>query len=119
MLTDIVFVRQETKRNRAPRWRWIVDGFFFSLVTAELQRMPTDNSASIKNTQTVRFCSFNTVVFSFLFAFRARASLVFFFFFLRILWQGWQRNAPVKDFLSRKGRFNWTKNDGDAHPWRL
>ena len=26
-LTDIVFVRQEEKRDRVPRWRWIVDGF--------------------------------------------------------------------------------------------
>ena len=28
MLTDIAFVRQDAKRDRGPRWRWIVDGFF-------------------------------------------------------------------------------------------
>ena len=32
------------QRDRAPRWRWIVDGFF--QVRAELPRMPCDNSAS-------------------------------------------------------------------------
>ena len=46
ILTDIVFVRQDAKKDRAPRWRSIVDGFSFQ-VTAELQKMPIDNSASI------------------------------------------------------------------------
>ena len=27
ILTDIVFVREDAKRDRAPRWRWVVDGF--------------------------------------------------------------------------------------------
>ena len=46
ILTDLVFVRLDAKkRERAPRWRWIVDVFF--QVTAELQGVPIDNSDSI------------------------------------------------------------------------
>ena len=53
VLTDIMFVRQDAKK-KGPR----------STMAAELQRMPIDNSASILNSQIVRFCFFNTVVCS-------------------------------------------------------
>ena len=46
MLPNIVSVRQDVKRDRVHGWRWIVDVFFVN-VTAELERMPFHNSASI------------------------------------------------------------------------
>ena len=43
--TDIVFVRQDAKKG--PRSTMVMDRRWFFHVTAELQTMPIDNSASI------------------------------------------------------------------------
>ena len=78
-LTDIVFVRQDAKKE--PRSTMALDRRWFFHVTAELRRQFSQHLI----TQIVRFCSFNTVVFSCFFSFRPNVPLVF--FFLRNMWQ--------------------------------
>ena len=55
-----------------------LDRRWFLRVTAELQRMPIDNLASILLSQKVRFCLLNTVVFSCLFCISAECPSRFF-----------------------------------------
>ena len=45
VLTDFVFVRQDAKKG--PRFTMALDRRWFFQVTAELQKTPIDNSASI------------------------------------------------------------------------
>ena len=67
------------------------------------------------NTQMVRCCSFNTGIFVFFFHF-GRMPLSLFVKFVA----GLTTKCPVKENLwSRKGGFNWTPNDGNAHPHSL
>ena len=110
-LTDIVFERQDAKRDRAPRWRWIVGGFFespHSIKGCKLTLQPARENADR--------------------AFLVDSILLYFPFFCipagcpsRFLVKfvaGLATTCTVKEnFLSRKGGFFWTKNDGDAHPW--
>ena len=63
--TDIVFVRQDAKKG--PRSTMVLDRWWLFQVTAELQRMPSDKSASVGIRRLCVFGLFNTVVFSFFF----------------------------------------------------
>ena len=62
------------------------DRRWFFQVTAELRRMPIDNTGQDLTTQMVRFCLFNTVVFSWLFFLHfGRMLFSFFFFFAKFV----------------------------------
>ena len=106
-LTDYRFVRQDAKKGTA-----LHDGVGSSMVFPSNSRASEDANRQFSqhlNTQIVRFCLFNTFVFSFfVFAGRPNAPL----FFVNFV-AGLATKCSVKgNFLSRKGGFNWTINDG-------
>ena len=75
-MTHIVFLRQDAKKG--PRPTTALDRRWFFQVTAELQRMPIDNSASILNTQIVRFLFIqHCCIFVFFFCISAECSCHF------------------------------------------
>ena len=91
-----------------------LDRRWFFQVTAERQRIPIDNSASILNTQIVRFCLFNTVVFScfFLYFGRIPRSFVFVRFVVGLARKMRGTKKVGHENVGSVGQ----KNDGDAHP---
>ena len=111
----MVFVRKDAKRDRAPRWRWIVDVFFFQ-VTAEPQRMPIDIQPAFDYTDSACLFAQNMYIFrDDVFAFRPNALFVFVKFVA-----GLATKCLVKEkFWSRKGGFYWKKTTGTHIPSRL
>ena len=105
MLTDIGCVRQDAKKG--PRSTMASDRRWFFQVTAELQRMPIDSSASISMRTECDFVDSTLLPFRFLFCISAECSSFFFFFEIVV---GLATNCPVKEkFGHEKVGFNWTR----------
>ena len=99
MLTDIVFVRQDAKKE----CRWIVDDFF-QVTGCQMTVQPAFECAD----SAFFFCSFNTVVFFVFFRMSAECPSRFFVKFVA----GLATTCPVKEKLVTK---TWVQL-GDAHP---
>ena len=78
MLTDIVLVRQDATRDRAPRWRWIVD-FFFRCSRTASEGCQLTIPPAFENADGAFLVFFNAVVIFVFFALRPSAPLVCFF----------------------------------------
>ena len=86
ILTDIVFVRQDAKRDRAPRWHWIVDVFYQwqeSFKGCQLTIQPAFENAD---------SAFLFIQHCFIFVF-FNFGRMFLPFFSSNLWQSWQRTS--------------------------
>ena len=105
-LTDIVLCDKTSKRDRAPRWRWIVDVFFKG--PQRFKRCQVTIQSAFEYADTAFLFIQHCCIFVFCFAFRPNVLS----FFAKIV-AGLTRKCTVKgEIWSRKAGFNWTKK-----PW--